>query len=349
MLALALPDNIPISIVLIIVSVFCLWFGADWLVKGASKMALSMNIQPIIIGLTVVAFGTSAPELVVSVMAAVEGNPEIALGNVIGSNIANIALVLGVCALITPIEVDKETVKGDIPFLIMISFMVYVFARYGLAAPDMGTGFSRIDGIIMLGVLLYFLLKVFGKSKKSQKVDPELKEIMEEKKSSNGMNFILVVGGIILLVLGAKFLVHGGTVIADAVGVPKFFISLTMVALGTSLPELAASGMAAHRGETELCMGNVIGSNVMNLLIVLALTVCIAPIAVASDIVRFELPAMIVVAMMLYFACRFGMVLDRKKGIIFLLAYVAFIFFSYKKPVAPEVVGKSAVKVELAK
>ncbi|NQZ56571.1 MAG: calcium/sodium antiporter [Lentisphaeraceae bacterium] len=345
LMSMALPQEIPINIAFVIASVFLLWYGADWLVKGASKMALSMKIQPIVIGLTVVAFGTSAPELVVSILAANEGNPEIALGNVIGSNIANIALVLGICALIKPIEVHKDTLKGDLPFLVMVSFLAYVLARFGAAANGLGLGYSRVDGALMLGFLVYFLARIFAKSKKSKSVDPELQEIMEEKKTANSYNIFLVVIGIVFLVLGAKLLVHGGTVVATSFGVPKFFIALTMVALGTSLPELAASGMAAYRGETELCMGNIIGSNVMNLLIVLAVTVCIAPMPVDAGVIRFEFPAMIVIAIMLYFVCRLGSLkVSRQKGVLFLLTYVAFITFSYKnaqsstmEPVAPMV------------
>ena len=181
-------------------------------------------------------------------MAAHEGNPEIALGNVIGSNIANIALVLGICALIKPLPVDRQILKGDIPFLVLISFITLWLARHGLASATQGAGLSRTDGIFMLCLLAYFLFRLFVKSKKSQRVDPELQEIMEEKKSGNGKSLLLVIAGIAFLVIGARLLVHSGTVIAGVLGVPKFFISLTMVALGTSLPELAASGMAAYRG-----------------------------------------------------------------------------------------------------
>ena len=301
------------------------------MVKGASKMALSLNIQPIIIGLTVVAFGTSAPELVVSVTAALKGSPEIALGNVVGSNIANIALVLGVCAIISPIEISKDTMKSDLPFMVMVSFLAYVLARFGSAGD--GIGLDRLDGIIMLGFLLYFLLRIFFKNRNSKEVDPELAEIMEEKKSSNLVNFFLVVAGIIGLVGGATLLVEGGVVIASKIGVPEFFISLTLVAIGTSLPELAASAMAAYKGETDLCMGNIVGSNIMNLLIVLAITVTIAPIAVARDIVGFELPAIVIVAILLYFLCRIGkMRLDKKAGFLLLAFYFGFIYLSYEDP-----------------
>ncbi|MCH2207184.1 MAG: calcium/sodium antiporter [Lentisphaerales bacterium] len=331
------------NIVFVVASVFLLWFGADWLVKGASKMALSMNLQPIIIGLTVVAFGTSAPELVVSVTAALKGGPEMALGNVVGSNIANIALVLGVCALICPIEVSKDTLKTDLPFMVLVSFLTYVLARFGPAGG--GTGLNQLDGIIMLGFLVYFLLRIFLKNRNSKEVDPELAEIMEEKKSSNAMNFVLVLAGIIGLVAGATLLVEGGVVIAGAMGVPEFFISLTMVAIGTSIPELAASAMAAYKGETDLCMGNIVGSNIMNLLIVLAITVVIAPIAVSPNIIQFELPAVVIVAILLYFMCRLGKLkLGKKAGVILLLVYVSFIYLSYKKPSVQAPQGTAPIK-----
>ena len=334
-------SSIPVNIVFIVASVFLLWFGADWLVKGASKMALSMNLQPIIIGLTVVAFGTSAPELVVSVTAALKGEASMALGNVVGSNIANIALVLGVCALICPIEVSKDTLKSDLPFMVLVSFLTYVLARFGPAGD--GTGLNQMDGIIMLGFLVYFLLRIYLKNKSSKEVDPELAEIMEEQKGSNGMNLVLVLAGIIGLVAGAKLLVEGGVVIAGALGVPEFFISLTMVALGTSIPELAASGMAAYKGETDLCMGNIVGSNIMNLLIVLAITIVIAPIAVAPNIINFELPAVVFVAILLYFLCRLGRLkLGKKAGVLLLAVYFGFIFMSYKKPAEQSPVKQTA-------
>ena len=322
--------TIPISIGLVLLSVFLLWFGADWLVKGSSKLALSLNIRPIIIGLTVVAFGTSAPELVVSVFAATGGQPEMALGNVVGSNMANIALVLGLCAIITPIEIQKDTLKSDIPFLVLVSFLTYVLARFGAAGEGLKAGLSRLDGIIMLAFLVYFLLRLFLKSKKGNDVDPELQEIMMEEKTSNWKNVFLVIIGITFLVLGAKALVTGGEFIASSMGIAPFFISLTMVALGTSIPELAASGMAAYKGETELCLGNVIGSNIMNLLIVLAVTVCILPIAVAPSILRFELPGIVFIAIILYFMCRLGdLKLTRLKGILLLIIYVAYIYISF--------------------
>ena len=322
--------NFPISALLVLVSVFLLWFGADWLVKGSSKLALSMNIKPIIIGLTVVAFGTSAPELVVSVMAAISGSTDMALGNVIGSNIANIALVLGVCAVITPLDVTKETIKSDIPFLVLVSFLAYVLARYGVAVPG-GTevGLSRLDGVIMLGFLVYFLLRLFLKNKNGNEVDPELKELMSEEQTSAWKSIVLVIVGIVFLVAGAKSLVTGGSFIALKMGVPDFFISLTMVAIGTSIPELAASGMAAYRKETDLCLGNVIGSNIMNLLIVLAVTVCILPIPVSAKVIKFELPGIVFIAVILYFMCRLGdFKITRIKGIMLLVIYVLFIFIS---------------------
>lgn len=321
--------NFPISILLVLASIFLLWFGADWLVKGSSKLALSMNIKPIIIGLTVVAFGTSAPELVVSVMAALSGSTEMALGNVIGSNIANIALVLGVCAVITPLDVTKDTIKSDIPFLVMVSFLTYILARYGAVPPDGKIGLSRLDGVIMLGFLVYFLVRLFLKSKNDNDVDPELQELMKEEQTPNWKNIVLVIVGIVFLVGGAKALVDGGSFIAEKMGVPEFFISLTMVAIGTSIPELAASGMAAYRKETDLCLGNVIGSNIMNLLIVLAVTVCILPIPVSAKVIKFELPGIVFVAVILYFMCRLGdFKITRVKGVLLLIIYALFIYMS---------------------
>jgi cation:H+ antiporter len=338
--------NLPISVVMVLASVFLLWFGADWLVKGASKLALSMSIKPIVIGLTVVAFGTSAPELVVSVSAAVSGTPEIALANVIGSNLANIALVLGICALINPIEIHKDTLKNDIPFLVLVSFLTYALGRYGLASAASGElGFSRLDGIIMLAFLAYFLIRIFAKSKDTTEVDPELQEILAEKETPKWQNILLVVIGALFLVAGGHLLVSGGKFIATSMGIPPYFIGLTMVALGTSLPELAASGMAAYRKETDLCMGNIIGSNVMNLILVLAVTVVIAPIAVSAEIISVQLPSMVGIVIVLYFLCRVGKLrLSKIEGVLLLLIYFGFIGFSYVSQMAAP--DKAPVAIE---
>ena len=340
--------NLPISILMVASSIFFLWYGAEWLVKGASKLALGMNIKPIVIGLTVVAFGTSAPELVVSVSAAMSGTPQIALANVIGSNLANIALVLGICALITPIEIKKDTLKNDIPFLVLVSFLVYVLGRFGLASAELGSGFGRVDGIIMLAFLAYFLIPIFIKNKDKGEIDPELQEIMAEKDTGGGRNILLVVAGALFLVAGGHLLVDGGKFIAVQMGIPDYFIGLTMVALGTSLPELAASGMAAYRKETDLCMGNVIGSNVLNLILVLATAVIISPIAVSANIVAVQLPCMVGIVIFLYFLCRLSKLrLGRLQGALLLLIYISFIAYSFisRGPVAAE--PKDGVQVEV--
>ncbi len=321
------------SILLVVFSILLLWFGADWLVKGASKMALSINVKPIVIGLTVVAFGTSAPELMVSIMAAFkEGGGEMALGNILGSNIANIALILGVCALISPLQIQKDLVKSDIPFMALVTLLTYLLARFGAAhIGGEENGLSRLDGFILLGFFAYFLYKMFKKSKDDSGLDPELREILIEKKSSNWLNFLLVIAGVVFLVGGAKALVTGGEFIAEKAGIPKLFISLTMFAVGTSIPELAASGMAAYRKETELCLGNIIGSNILNLIIVLALTICLTPIVVSERIIGVEFLVTLAVAIVLYFLCRLGSPqISRLKGLFLLIIYVGFVLISYR-------------------
>ena len=312
-----------IDILMLLGGVFALWFSADWLVEGASKIAADFNIKPIVIGLTIVAFGTSAPELIVSLAAAFDGKPAIALGNVIGSNVANIALVLAICALIKPIHIDAKAVKTDIPFMVAVSFITYLLAR-------MGQKLVFWDGIILLACLAYFLIRTFAKAKNGEEeLDEETAELVKPDKGHMGKHIIELTAGFIGLVIGANLLVNGASSIAEAMGVSKMFISLSLVAFGTSLPELAASSMAAWRGKSDICLGNIIGSNIFNLVLVLGATVAVKGFLVERIWLQRELVWMVGIAVLLYFMCRTSKILGRIHGAVLLSLYFGFLYHTF--------------------
>ena len=315
-----------IDILMLLAGVILLWFSADWLVEGASKIAADFNIKPLVIGLTIVAFGTSAPELIVSLSAALKEvpEPEIALGNVIGSNVANIALVLAICVLIKPIHIDPKSVKTEIPFMVSITFITYLLAR-------MGQDLVFYDGIILLACLAYFLIRTFAKAKNGEEeLDEETAELVKADKGHMTKHIIELAGGFIGLIIGARLLVDGASSIATTMGVSKMFISLSLVAFGTSLPELAASSMAAYRGKSDICLGNIIGSNIFNLVLVLGATVSIAGFKLQKIFLTRELVWMTAIALILYFMCRSSKILGRVHGAILLSLYFAFLFHTFK-------------------
>ena len=312
------------SIAFLLAGILALWFAADWLVQGASKIAVNLKIKPMVVGLTIVAFGTSAPELLVSVSAALRDQPGVAWGNIVGSNVANIALVLGVCAFLSPIEIDRKTLTSELPMMLAATVLCYICAF-------IGTGLVLVDGIIFILFLAYFIYRAFSGAKDGDELDEETAELVRgSKKGMNAWYIFQIVVGFGGLVLGAKWLVLGATDIATAFGLSQVFIGLSIVAFGTSLPELAASGMAAWRGKTELSIGNVVGSNIFNIVLVLGVTSIIAPIQLTKADLSNELLWMLAVSFFLYGLCWFGKKLTKRHGTILLMTYVAFIYFTYK-------------------
>jgi len=295
--------------------------GAEALVRGASRIALMLGVSPLIIGLTVVAFGTSAPELAVSVKAAMSQQSEIALGNVVGSNVFNVLFILGVSALVTPLVVSRQLVRLDVPVMIAVSV--------GLLIVSMDGELGRFDGLVLisgLGVYLWFLASQSRKERREQR--EESGETRTVDRTSGGwlIDSLLVVGGLAMLILGSRWLVDSAVSIAQALGVSELVIGLTVVAAGTSLPEVVTSVIASLRGERDIAVGNVVGSNIFNIMAVLGVSCIVAPegLSVPSAVIGFDLPIMIVVA----FACLpiffTGGVISRWEGGLLLGYYVAY-------------------------
>lgn len=245
--------------------------GADWLVDGASALAKKYNVSDLAIGLTIVAFGTSAPELVVNSFAAYEGHHEMVLGNVIGSNFFNLFLILGVAGLIIPLTVQSSTVWKEIPFSLLAIVLVFAFGNNFLV--DQGSVISRPDGFILLGLFLLFIYYVYTQLKS----DPS--EIdLEEKHMSNVMMLVLLFVGLAGLLIGGRVVLQSAVDIAEGFGVSQRIIGLTVVAAGTSLPELATSVVAAIKKKSDIAVGNIVGSNIFNFLLIFAVSAIISPI-----------------------------------------------------------------------
>lgn len=304
--------------------------GAEILVRGASRLAFAAGISPLVVGLTVVAFGTSAPELAVSVQSALNQQAGIALGNVVGSNIANVLLILGVSALITPLVVDAQLVRLDVPLLIGISLLVVFFAANGVIGRAEG-------GVLFAGVLIYTVFLIRQSRRATQQAaqansSPEGQPTQHLHAPPRALllpNLGLVVVGLIMLVIGARWLVNAAVTFAQAMGISELVIGLTIVAVGTSLPEVATSVIAAVRGERDIAVGNVVGSNIFNLLAVLGLTSLIAPagIPVPTTALVFDLPVMTLVAIACLPIFFTGYRIARWEGFIFLGYYVAYIAY----------------------
>ncbi|APU28963.1 sodium:calcium antiporter [Ectopseudomonas alcaliphila JAB1] len=311
--------------------------GAEVLVRGAAKLAAQFGIPPLVIGLTVVAFGTSAPETAVSVQAALDGSGDLAIGNVVGSNIANVLLILGLTALIAPLIVSRQLIRLDVPIMIGASLLTFGLAWDG--------ELSRFDGALLFaGVLAYTGFLIYSARKDKGGDDDEFaKEFgLDEapKPYAWAINLGLIIAGLVLLVVGSNFLVEGAVTLARALGISELVIGLTVVAVGTSLPELATSILAAIKGERDIAVGNIVGSNIFNLLCVLGLASMVAPaaVAVSPNALAFDFPVMIAVAIACLPIFFSGYRINRWEGLLFLGYYVAYtlylVMFSTGRPLA---------------
>ena len=309
------------TVMLLLLGLALLLVGAEMLVRGASRLALATGMSPLVIGLTVVAFGTSTPELAVSIGAANSGAPDIALGNVVGSNITNVLLILGVSALIAPLIVARQLIRVDVPIMVGVSVLALVLALDG--------GIGRVDGAILAALLVgYTLLQVrLGRSDPAAG-DTALDTVDGPPRGTRAwvMNVALVGGGLALLILGANWLVDSATLIARQFGLSELVIGLTVVAVGTSMPEIATSIIATIRGQRDLAVGNVVGSNIFNLLGVLGLAAVISPtgIPVSPAAVNFDIPVMIATAVACLPIFFTGHSIQRWEGAVFLGYYVAY-------------------------
>jgi cation:H+ antiporter len=297
-------------------------WSADRFVDGASAIALNLNISPLVIGLTIVSLGTSAPEIIVSGMASWQGNSGLAVGNAIGSNIINIALVLGLTALIMPLNVHSSIIRRELPILLLVMGLAWILLVDGML--------GRVDGVLLLTGMVGMLGWATWAGLRMQATpDPMATEFAEEMPTGIGIGraLFLLATGALVLVVSSRLLVWGAVSVAQAIGVSDLVIGLTIVALGTSLPELAASVMSALKHEHDIAIGNVIGSNIFNLLAVLGLPGLINPIRIDSMVLSRDYPVMLGLTLML-FAMAFGFRgpgrLNRVEGAILLMAFAAY-------------------------
>ncbi len=314
-----------IHIVIFLAGLVALYFGAEWLVKGSSRFAKSISIRPIIIGLTIIAFGSSSPEAAVSIVAAFKENSDIALGNILGSMIANIGLVLGVSAIISPLKIQLSIIRKELPIMLGAVIIFYLMA--------LNLSIDFWEGIILFtGIVLFIAYSVHQGIKEKQKNRLVEKEYEEFLKGENGkrIKFILLMAaGLILIIVGANLLIKSGIFIAHRLGVSEIIIGLTMLALGTSLPELAISTVAAYRNEPDISAGNVIGSNIFNIFFVIGVVAMIHPLSVEKSTLGFEFPAMLIFSILLVWMMKTHLTLSRIEGAILLALYVLFLIFVF--------------------
>lgn len=302
-------------------------FGADWLVKGASRLAIEFGISPLVVGLTVVAFGTSAPEMAVSVTSAYSGASDIAVANVVGSNIFNVLFILGVSALIAPLVVHQQLVRMDVPIMIGVSVLLFVLGADGRL--------SLWDSVLLSALIVAytgFLLVEAGREKNPDIVAEYASETREASGGERGslpLNIGLIAIGLAALVFGADLLVDGAIAFAKELGVSEVIIGLTIVAAGTSLPELATSTVAALKGERDIAIGNVVGSNIFNICSVLGFSglASLGNLTVAPAMVAVDIPLMIGIALVCLPFFRSGYTVTRANGAVFLASYVMYVVF----------------------
>uniref|UniRef100_A0A832I322 Calcium/sodium antiporter n=1 Tax=Eiseniibacteriota bacterium TaxID=2212470 RepID=A0A832I322_UNCEI len=318
----------PVTLALFVAGLALLIVGAEALVRGASRLAVAFGIPPLVVGLTVVAYGTSSPEMAVSVQSALSGRggADLALGNVVGSNIFNVLFILGLSALVAPLTVAVQLVRFDVPVMVALSLLTL-----GLATT--GSVIDRFEGVLLVaGAVAYTTFLVVQGRRESQASKAADDEFAQEyghageRRGRTWVNVLLVFAGLGLLVLGSRWLVSGATEIARAFGVSELVIGLTIVAAGTSLPEVATSVLATLRGERDIAVGNVVGSNIFNILAVLGLSGAVAPggVPVAAAALDFDIPVMIAVAVACLPIFFTGFRIARWEGALFLAYYVAY-------------------------
>ena len=313
-----------LTYVLFVIGFIILIKGAALLVDGASALARKVGVSDLVIGLTIVAFGTSAPELLVNTYASFQGSSEIAIGNILGSNIANTFLILGVSAIIYNLVVTRETVWKQIPLGLFAACVLGIMANDILIAGSEHSQLSRIDGLILLSFFLVFIYYVFGLVKDQR--DEDMHMVI---KISPTKIFLLITVGLVGLSLGAYWIVNGAIKIAEALGTSQTMIGLTVVALGTSLPELATSAMAAYRKNADLAVGNVVGSNIFNILFILGLSATIRPLPF-DTILNVDIGVVIFSSLLLFIAMFTGRgknLLERREGIVFIILYAAYVSY----------------------
>lgn len=321
-----------LSLLLFAVGFVCLVLGAELLVRGASQLAIAAGLSPLVIGLTVVAYGTSAPELAVSLQSSFAGQADLAIGNIVGSNISNILLILGISATVAPLYVARQLVRLDVPLMIGASVLMFLMGMDGRISSVEG-------GVLVLGALGYTVFTIWECRRENMQLTdadasaedgPNSTRLRKQKRWVQvAAPFVVLFLGIGVLVLGSELMVNGAVAIAQYFGVSELIIGLTIVAIGTSLPEIATSVVASLKGERDIAVGNAVGSNIFNILIVIGFCSIVTPggLAVASSALRFDIPIMITVSLACLPIFFTGYMVLRQEGLLFLAYYVAYLMY----------------------
>ena len=315
-----MEKQILYSLAVFIIGLIILYLGGEGLVRGSSRLARAMGINPVLIGLTIVAFGTSAPELVVSIIASFKGSNDLIMGNILGSNIANIGLVLGISALIYPISIKLTLIKVELPFMIFISILLLLLSQNLIIGHFEGA----ILFILLISMIVYSCYDAF---KEPKEIEKEFSELVQVDRSYY-KNILYIVFGVIGLSIGAKLLVDSAISIAQSLGVSEALIGITAVAIGTSLPELTTSVIAALKRESGIIIGNIIGSNIFNIGILGIISV-LKPIEMKQHFLQFEFGIMILFSIILLPIMKTGFKIAKTEGLLLLLFYLMFLRFIF--------------------
>ena len=313
------------DILLLIVGLGLILAGANFLTDGSAALAQRFRVPEFIIGLTVVAVGTSTPELVVSVLSAIGGQSDVAIGNVVGSNIFNVFVILGVCALIRPVPITAGNIRRDIPFGVLVSLLLLALAQDSLFCKTAADRIGRIDGVVMIGLYVALMWYTIRKTKR-----PEAAAPTESSKAPmpGWLTAVMIVGGLAGLVFGGEMFLRSATSIARSLGISESVIAITLVAGGTSLPELASSLVSLFKGKADMALGNVIGSNIANILLILGVSATINPLSMGGITVRDLL--MVLLSSVVVFLAAFTFkrkAVDRWEGTLFVAIYIAYIWY----------------------
>jgi cation:H+ antiporter len=324
------PDSVTLQVLVFLGGVALLVGGGDLLVRGASRIAERFGVSRLVIGLTIVAFGTSTPELAVNVASALRGTDSIGYGNIVGSNICNIALILGIAALLRPLDIHSDLFRRDLPFMLLASVLV-IAGSYAPPHTEGGAvGLSRLDGAIFLGFFFLCLFYTLRGSRSASVVGPELALEAEHLADARSANvpllpaILFTIGGLVLLMLGGEVTRASAVALARSAGLSETLIGLTIVAVSTSLPELATSVIASYKKESDIAVGNVVGSNIYNVLFILGVTALIDPITLPAD-AGPSLVAMLATAFVLVPVCLTGKRISRPEGALLLTLYIAYL------------------------
>jgi len=304
---------LPLIYFIFFVGLVLLFAGGHFLVEGSSKLARILHINPVIVGLTIVAFGTSMPEFLVSIFAAVSGATDVALGNIIGSNVSNIGLILGVSALVRPIDINLKLLKFEIPLVIVVSALFWVICLDG--------SLGRLDGFLLLAGFAVYLYIVIAGAKKGSEIHEEKYAPLDSKQEKKTLYYVAILGGMVGLSIGASLIVEAATEVSHRLGVSELALGLTVVALGTSLPELATSVVAAIKKEGDIGIGNIIGSNLFNMMAIAGPSALLHPLPVSDEIRWNQLPIMVGLTALMFPLLRSGRKLTRIEGGLLLGLY----------------------------